>query len=59
MRRGCRHPWRPSQPRSLLQGGGALQSVGLSLLLQMAVGICRDSKSWQVAVVGDEGEGEE
>ena len=39
---------------------GALQSLGLRLLLQMAVGICRDSPRLSMAVVGeDEGEQEE
>ena len=57
--RGWCHPWRPLRPRWLLEGGGALQSVGLRLLLQMAVGICRDSARLSMAVVGeDEGEQE-
>lgn len=38
---------------------GALQSLGLCLLLQMAVGISRHSRDGQVAVVDDEGGQEE
>ena len=53
-RREGGHPWLEAgpQPRFLLLRAGALQSLGLCLLLQMAVSI---SRGWKVAVVGDEG----